>query len=63
MQHDGDGVTICNWCTWNNSKRTGKGTVRLGNTRTSGYYPDNSIIKIDLNTEKSPGNLRKLAVT
>ena len=26
-------------------------------------YPDNSIIKIGQNTEKSPGDLRRLAVT
>ena len=36
---------------------------RLGNERTSGDHPDCSIIKIGQNTEKSPGVLRRLAVT
>ena len=34
-------------------KRTG----RLGNKRTSGDHPDDSIIKIGQNTEKIPGDL------
>ena len=33
-------------------KRTGKGTERLGEKRTSGNHPDKSNIKIRLNTEK-----------
>ena len=41
----------------------GKGTGRFGNKRISGDHPDYSIIKIDQNTEKSPGYLRKLALT
>ena len=35
----------------------------LGNKRTSGDHPNNSIIKIGQCTEKSPSNLRRLAVT
>ena len=27
MEHEGDGYTNCNWCTWNGSQ---KGTVRVG---------------------------------
>ena len=34
-----------------------------GNKRTSGDHLNYSIIKIDQNTEKSPGDLRRLAVT
>ena len=56
MEHEGDGDTICNLCTLNNPQR-------VGNKRTSGDNPDYSIIKIDPNTESSPGDLRKLAVT
>ena len=44
-------------------QRIGKGTGRLGNKKTSEYYPDDNIIKIGQNTEKSPGDLRRLAVT
>ena len=40
-------------------ERTGKFT----NQRTSGDYPDYSIIKIGQNTEKNPGDLRRLAAT
>ena len=50
MEHEGGGDTSCNWCTRYNCQR-------LGNKRTSGDYSNYSIIKIDQNTEKSPGNL------
>ena len=39
-----------------------RGSGRLGNKRISRDHPDYSIIKIDQNTEKSPGDLRRLAV-
>ena len=38
-------------------------TERLGNKKTSGDHPDNSIIETSQNTEKSAGDLRRLAVT
>ena len=70
MKHDGVGDTNCNWCAQNNPKRVGKGTGRLGNQRTSGDHPYYSqvwyyshITKVSWNTEKSPGDLRRLAVT
>ena len=62
MEHEGNGDTSSNWCTWNNPKRIGKGAGRLGKKGTSEDHPDYSIIKIRQNTEKSPGDLR-LAVT
>ena len=34
-----------------------------GNNRTDGDCPNNNIIEIGQNTEKSPGDLRRLAVT
>ena len=36
---------------------------RLGNKRTNGDHPNYSIVEIGQNTEKSPGNSRRLAVT
>ena len=63
MEHEGDGDTNYNWCSWNNSQKIGKGTGRFEDKRTSGDHPDYSIIKIGQNTEKSPGDLRKLAVS
>ena len=63
MEHDSDGDTSCNWCTWNNPQRIDKGTGRLGNKRISGDHPDYSIIKISQNREKSPEDLGRLAIT
>ena len=45
------------------SKGLVRGLGRFGNKWTSGDHPNCSIIKIGQNTEKSPGNLRRLAVT
>ena len=36
---------------------------RFGSWRPSGYHPNNSIIENAQNTEKSPGDLKRLAVT
>ena len=63
MKHKDDGDTNCNWCTRNNLQRIGKGTGRLRNQRTNGDHPVYSVIKIGQNTEKCPGDLRRLAVT
>ena len=38
-------------------------TGELGNKRTSIDHPDYSIVEVGQNTEKSPGDLRRLAVT
>ena len=35
----------------------------LENNRTAGDCPNNRIVEIGLNTKKSPGDLRRLAVT
>ena len=40
-----------------------KGPGILGNWRTARDYPKDSIAKNGQNTEKSPGDLRRLAVT
>ena len=39
------------------------GLGRLGSWRTSGDHPNDSIIEDCQNTEKNPGDLRRLAVT
>ena len=62
-EHERDGDTNCNSCTQYRHQRIGKRTRRLGNQKTIGDHPDNNIIKINQNTEKSPGDLRRLAVT
>ena len=63
MEHEGDYDNSCNWCTWNNSQRIGKKARRLGNKSSSGDYQDYNTIKIDSNSEKSPWDLKRLAVT
>ena len=63
MEHESDGDTGCNWCTRYSHQRSSTGTGGLGNKRTGGDYPNDSIIKIGQNTEKSPGDLRRLAGT
>ena len=40
-----------------------KGTGGLGNNGMSGDHPSYGIIEIGQNTEKSPGDMMKLAVT
>ena len=44
-------------------RRIGKETGGIGYKSTSGDHPDSNLIKIDHNTEKCPGNLRRPAVT
>ena len=46
-----------------NSQWIHKGTRRLRNQRKSRDYPDDNIIKINQNTGKSPGDLRRLVLT
>ena len=55
--------THCNWQARNNPQGIGRGTGKLGNKKTKGDHPDNSIIIIGQNTEKSPGDLRRLEET
>ena len=57
MEHESDGDTNCNWCTWYSQQRVGTETGGLGNKRTREDHPNDSIIKISHNTEKSPGDL------
>ena len=63
LEHESDDYTNCNWCSWYSHQRIGTRTRRLGNNGTGGYCPNYSIIEIDQNTEKSPGDLRRLVVT
>ena len=62
-EHEIGGDINCNWWERYSHQGIGKGAEILGNKRISGNHPDYSIIKIGQNTEKSPGNLRRLAVT
>ena len=63
MEHEGDNYTNCDWCFWQGNKRIVKGTAGFGSWLPSGDHPNNSVIEDGHNTEKSPGDLRRLAVT
>ena len=63
MEHAGDNYTNCNWCIWNSNQRIAKGTGGHRSWRTRGDHPNNNIIENGQNTKKSPGDLRRFAVT
>ena len=63
LEHKDDGDTNCNWRTWYSHKRIDTETGVFGNKRTSGDHRKYNIVEITQNTEKSPGDLRRLAVT
>ena len=63
MEHEGEHYTNRDWCFWYTHQGTIKGTGGLGNWRTSGDHPNYSIVENGQSTEKSPGDLRRLAVT
>ena len=63
VEHGSDGNTNCNWCYWYNHQRTGIPAGGLENNRTSRDYPNYCIFETVQNTEKSPGDLRSLAVS
>ena len=60
VEHESDGDSNYNRCS---HEQIGKGTGRIRNKNTSGYHLNYNILKICQNTEKSPGELRRIAVT
>ena len=75
MEHESDCYTKCNWYAQYyhqrsgtgtgvyGNKRIGTGTRGLGNKRIRRDHPNYSIVDIGQNTEKSPGDLRRLATS
>ena len=63
MEHKDDNDTNCNWCARYSHQNINKGSGGLENRRTRGDHPNDGIIMIGQNTEKSPGHLKRLAVT
>ena len=63
MEHEGDDYTNRDWFFWYSHQRIIKGTAELGGRRTSGDHPNYNIIENNQNTEKSPGDLMRLAFT
>ena len=63
MEHESDSDTNCNYCSWYSHQRIIKGTGGLRNKRTSGDNTNDSTIENGQNTEKCPGDLRKVLET
>ena len=63
MELENDGYVSYNCHPGYSHQRTYKRTGGLGNKKTSGDHPNYCIIEIGKNTEKSPGDLRRLAVS
>ena len=63
MENESNGDTNRNWYAWNGPQRLGKEAGRVGNRKTSRNLLNYSIVKTVQNTEKSPGDLSRPAVT
>ena len=57
------GETNCHWRALYNLQRISTGNGVLRNKRTNGYHPKYIIVEIGQNTKKTPGGLRRLAMT
>ena len=62
MEHESDGDSNSNSCSWYSHKEIGTVTGGLGNKRTIGDHSNYIIIDIGQNAEESSGNLGKIAV-
>ena len=63
MEDDDDGGTTYDWCTLKDSQRLSKRAGEVENRRTSRDPPNYWTVDVNLNTEKNPGHLRRLAVS
>ena len=63
VEHEDDDCIDCDWCFWHSNQKITKGTGGFGSWWTSGNNPKDGIIENGQNTEKSPGDLRRLVVT
>ena len=63
MKQKSGGYTNCNGCSWYSYQRISTRTGELGDKRTNEDYPNYSITETGKNTEKSAGDLRRLAVS
>ena len=63
MEHESDNYTNRDWWFWYSQQRIIKRAEGLQGRRTSGYHLNYNIIENSQNTEKSPGDLKRLAVT
>ena len=62
MEHEGGEYANRDCYFWYSNKKIIKRTGRLGSLRTSGVHPNYNSVENSHNTEKIPGDLRRLAV-
>ena len=63
MEHESDCDPNGNRCARYSRQRISIWIERIGNKNTNGDHPNDSTVKIRQNTEKSPGDVRRLADT
>ena len=64
VEHENDNYTNCDWCFCDSNRRIIKRTGgRKNKSRSEDHPNNNSIFENGQNTEKSPRDLRRLAVT
>ena len=63
VEHKSNDYAKCDWCFWHNYQRIIKRPGGHRSWRTGRDYSNDSIAKNGQNTETSPGDLRRLAVT
>ena len=63
MEYGDNGDIKGNWYAWNYLQRLDKGAKKDGNQSRRGDHPNYSITEIGQNTEKSPRDLKGLAIT
>ena len=63
MEHESENNTNCDRCSWYSHQKVRTRTGGLGNKMTSGDHPNNCIIEIGQNIEKSPEDLKRLVIT
>ena len=62
MEFASDGNTSYNWCICYSHHNIGTRIRELGNKRTTEDHLNYNIVEIGQNTEKSPGDLRRLTI-
>ena len=63
MEYEGNDDTNYCWCPWNSPQTFGKRTRRIGNQGKNQYHLDYCIVETGRNPEKSPGDVRRFAIT
>ena len=63
VEYESDGDANGSRSTWNGPQRLEKETDGFWNQRKNQYHSEHYIIKVGYNTQRSPGNLGRLAVT